>query len=40
MKVVCEKCESSFKFEAVKDMECCPVCGASFSENGGQKKIT
>ncbi len=30
MKVVCEKCESSFKFEAVKDMECCPVCGEPF----------
>lgn len=30
MKVVCEKCESSFKFEAVKDMECCPVCGEAF----------
>lgn len=27
MKVVCEKCESSFKFEAIKDMKCCPVCG-------------
>lgn len=30
MKVVCEKCESSFKFEAVKDMKCCPVCGEAF----------
>ena len=30
MKVVCESCESSFKYEAVKDMECCPVCGAVF----------
>lgn len=30
MKVVCEKCESSFKFEAVKDMKCCPVCGELF----------
>lgn len=32
MKVVCEKCESSFKFEVVKDMMCCPVCGASFDD--------
>ena len=30
MKVVCEKCESSFKFEAVRDMKCCPVCGEPF----------
>lgn len=30
MKVVCEKCESSFKYETVKGMECCPVCGADF----------
>lgn len=30
MKVICEKCESSFKYEAVKDMKCCPVCGEPF----------
>lgn len=30
MKVVCEKCESSFKFEAVKGMDCCPLCGEPF----------
>lgn len=30
MKVVCEKCESSFKYETVKGMECCPVCGTAF----------
>lgn len=35
MKVVCEKCESSFKFEVVKDMMCCPVCGASFDDEEG-----
>lgn len=29
MKVVCENCDSSFKYEIVKDMKCCPVCGAS-----------
>ena len=34
MKVVCEKCESSFKFEAVKDMKCCPVCGEPFDLDG------
>ena len=32
MKVVCEKCESSFKFEAIKDMRCCPVCGEPFGD--------
>ena len=43
MKVVCESCESSFKYEAVKDMECCPVCGAVFdfgNENGHSDWIT
>ena len=35
MKVVCESCESSFKYEAVKDMECCPVCGEPFEMEGG-----
>ncbi len=30
MKVVCEKCESSFKFDAIKGMKCCPVCGEPF----------
>lgn len=35
MKVVCEKCESSFKYEAVKDMRCCPVCGEPFEMEGG-----
>lgn len=34
MKVVCEKCESSFKFEAIKDMKCCPVCGEPFDMDG------
>ena len=34
MKVVCESCESSFKYEAVKDMECCPVCGEPFEMEG------
>lgn len=32
MKVICEKCESVFKAEAIKGMSCCPVCGASFDE--------
>lgn len=32
MKVICEKCESVFKVEAIKGMSCCPVCGASFEE--------
>lgn len=29
-KIICESCDSSFKFEVVKDMKCCPVCGADF----------
>ena len=32
-KVVCEKCGTEFKFELAKDFECCPVCGASFSDD-------
>lgn len=31
-KIVCEKCGTEFKFEIAKDFECCPVCGASFSD--------
>lgn len=30
LKIVCEKCESSFKFETVEGMKCCPVCGEPF----------
>ena len=26
-KVVCESCETSFKYEVVKDLKNCPVCG-------------
>lgn len=26
-KVICESCGTSYKYEAVKDMELCPVCG-------------
>ena len=33
MKVVCEKCESSFKFETIKGMDHCPVCGEPFEMN-------
>ena len=43
MKVVCESCGSSFPFDRVKDMEKCPVCGASFDfgdENGHSDWIT
>ena len=45
MKVVCENCDSSFKWEMIKGKECCPVCGASFEDqeienvdNGGESK--
>lgn len=30
MKVICEKCESSFKYEVIENMKCCPVCGEPF----------
>lgn len=33
-KIVCEKCGTEFKFEIAKNFECCPVCGASFSDCG------
>lgn len=33
-KIICEKCGTEFKFEIAKDFECCPVCGASFSDGG------
>ncbi len=32
-KIICEKCGTEFKFEIAKDFECCPVCGASFSDD-------
>ncbi len=32
MKVICEKCESVFKAEAVTGMSCCPVCGEPFDD--------
>lgn len=32
-KVVCEKCGTEYKFEIAKNFECCPVCGASFSDD-------
>lgn len=35
MKVVCEKCESSFKYEVAKSMRCCPVCGEPFEMEDG-----
>lgn len=31
-KVVCEKCESSFKPETVEGMDCCPACGEPFDD--------
>lgn len=33
-KIICEKCGTEFKFEIAKNFECCPVCGASFSDDG------
>lgn len=28
-KIVCEECQTEFKYEIAKNFECCPVCGAS-----------
>lgn len=28
-KIVCEKCQTEFKYEIAKNFECCPVCGTS-----------
>lgn len=33
-KIICEKCGTEYKFEIAKSFECCPVCGASFSDDG------
>lgn len=33
MKVICEKCETVFKAEVIKEMKCCPVCGEPFEED-------
>ncbi|NDO48486.1 hypothetical protein FMM75_03325 [Lachnospiraceae bacterium MD335] len=38
-KVVCEKCGTEFKFEIVKNFESCPVCGASFSDDGDSANV-
>ncbi|MBD5496375.1 MAG: hypothetical protein HDR11_01230 [Lachnospiraceae bacterium] len=32
-KVVCESCETSFKYEVVKDLKNCPVCGKPLWES-------
>lgn len=33
-KIICEKCGTEYKFEVAKNFECCPVCGAFFSDDG------
>ncbi len=40
MKVVCERCGSSFKYEAVKGMERCPVCGEPFEDASSNNEET
>ena len=35
-KIVCEKCESSFKLEIVKDLKTCPVCGELLFDDGSE----
>ena len=38
-KVVCEKCGTAYKYEVVKDMKTCPVCGVSlFTEDDSVDK--
>ena len=31
--IICESCGTAFKFEIAKDMNVCPVCGASLNDN-------
>lgn len=31
-KIICEACGTAFKFELAKDMDICPVCGASLND--------
>lgn len=39
MKVICEKCGTTFKAELVKGMSCCPVCGAGFDDEVVEEHI-
>lgn len=39
MKVICEKCGTTFKAELVKGMSCCPVCGARFDDEVVEEHI-
>ncbi|MDE7207948.1 MAG: hypothetical protein K2N90_12475, partial [Lachnospiraceae bacterium] len=32
-KIICESCGTVFKFELAKDMDVCPVCGASLNDD-------
>ena len=32
-KIICNKCGTEYKFEIAKDLENCPVCGASMMED-------
>lgn len=34
-KIICESCGAVMPFEKVKDLDRCPVCGASFDEDNG-----
>lgn len=39
VKVVCESCGTTYKYEVVKDMKTCPVCGVSlFTEDESADK--
>ncbi len=33
-KVICESCGTEFKYEIVKDLDCCPVCGEALWDEG------
>lgn len=39
MKVICEKCGTTFKAELVNGMSCCPVCGAEFDDEAEEEHI-
>ena len=36
VKVVCCSCETAFKYEVVKDMKNCPVCGELLWDDEGE----
>lgn len=37
-KIICDKCGTEYKFEIAKDLENCPVCGASMEDDSGHEE--